>query len=270
MDVASTRCTPQARNRYFGEIDKQCQQLAKRARQEAIRVVIEDRIKGKSEPRRPGQIADNGGLKGFGSGFIITSDGYLLTNDHVVKDSNRVMIKTETGVMPARIVMSDPDNDIALLKMDGDFSTAPFASEHTAKLGQTVFTVGFPMPEIQGFSPKVTKGVISSINGIQDDPDMYQIDAAIQPGNSGGPLADDRGRVVGIVVARLNDAVLAENTGVGAQHVNFAIKNIVIREHLEKRPDVMAETFAMESPVASTFEEAVEKIRKATVLVMVY
>ncbi len=93
-----------------------------------------------------------------------------------------------------------------------------------ANLGATIFTIGFPRPSLQGFSPKVTKGVISGLNGIKDDISQYQIDAAVQPGNSGGPLADENGNIVGVIVGKLNDSYLIKNHGSIAQNVNYAIK----------------------------------------------
>jgi S1-C subfamily serine protease len=209
-------------------------------------------------------------LKGFGSGFIITKDGYLLTNHHVIRNAKQVKVKTENGIHPARVVARDPDNDIALLKIEGQFSPAAFAPEKVAKLGQTVFTVGFPMPELQGFSPKVTKGVVSSMNGIQDDVRMYQIDAAVQPGNSGGPLSDENGNIVGVVVARLNDALVAEATGSLAQNVNYAVKKSYTMAFVDNQPDASKQVQTAIDPKRIPFEDAVERIRKATVLVMVY
>lgn len=209
-------------------------------------------------------------LKAFGSGFLITKDGFLLTNHHVVRKAKQVKVKTEKGILLARIVAQDPDNDIALLKIDGEFTPASFAAEKVAKLGQTVFTVGFPMPELQGFSPKVTKGVISSMNGIQDDVRMYQIDAAVQPGNSGGPLADENGNILGVVVARINDAFVAKTTGAIAQNVNYAVKKSYTMAFVDNQPDASKQVQTANDPKNLPFEEAVERIRKATVLVMVY
>jgi S1-C subfamily serine protease len=209
-------------------------------------------------------------LKAFGSGFLITKDGFLLTNHHVVSKAKQVKVKTEKGFFQARIVSQDPDNDIALLKIEGEFTPVSFAADKVAKLGQTIFTVGFPMPELQGFSPKVTKGVISSMNGIQDDVRMYQIDAAVQPGNSGGPLADENGNILGVVVARINDAYVAKTTGTIAQNVNYAVKKSYTMAFVDNQPDASKQVQTASDPKKLPFEDAVERIRKATVLVMVY
>jgi S1-C subfamily serine protease len=210
------------------------------------------------------------GLKGFGSGFLISKDGYLLTNHHVVKGARQIKVKTEKALLPARLVAQDSDNDVALLKVEGEFTPVTFAADKIARLGQTVFTVGFPMPELQGFAPKVTKGVISSLKGIEDDVRTYQIDAAVQPGNSGGPLADESGNIVGVIAARLNDGFVLQATGGIAQNVNYAVKKSYAVAFLDTQPDAGKQVQTASESKVGAFEEAVEKVRKATVLVIVY
>ncbi len=209
-------------------------------------------------------------LKGFGSGFIISDDGYILTNHHVVKGAREIKVKTESELLTARVVAEDSANDLALIKIDGNFSPVSFSTEIVARLGQTVFTVGFPMPELQGFSPKVTKGVISSLKGVADDVRAYQIDAAVQPGNSGGPLADENGNIVGIVVARLNDGYVLNATGSIAQNVNYAIKKSYAQNLLLGLSETVDVVQSEKGKKVVSFEEAVERVRKATVLVVVY
>jgi len=149
------------------------------------------------------------GAVSYGSGFLATEDGHIITNNHVVSGARAIRVKTESALLEAKLIGRDPENDIALLKVQGTFVPLTFSKRASAAMGETVFTLGFPMPTVQGFSPKITKGVISSLKGIKDDVRMYQIDAAVQPGNSGSPLADANGHVIGMVVARLNDAFAA-------------------------------------------------------------
>ena len=146
-----------------------------------------------------------------GSGFFITDDGYLISNYHVVKDATKVRLLTSAGLIDAKVVQVDAANDLALLKADGRFAPLPIAASRTVNLGGTVATIGFPDIGMQGFSPKLAKGEIASLSGVQDDPRYFQISVPVQPGNSGGALVDERGNVVGIVSAKLSArAALAE------------------------------------------------------------
>lgn len=95
----------------------------------------------------------------------------------------------------------------------------------TVGLGTEVFTIGFPQPELMGVEPKLSTGVISATSGIQDDTRTYQISVPVQAGNSGGPLIDNEGRVVGIVASKLNAAKVFEWTGDLPQNVNYAVKS---------------------------------------------
>lgn len=104
-------------------------------------------------------------------------------------------------------------------------------------LGRDVFTLGFPNVDLQGFSPKLTKGVVSGLNGIQDDPSCFQISAAIQPGNSGGPLINNDGCVVGMINSKLNDLATAKLTGSLPQNVNYAVKSAYILPLLDAIPE---------------------------------
>ena len=120
-----------------------------------------------------------------GSGFFITDDGYLITNNHVVKDATKIRLATSAGTIDAKVVQVDAANDLALLKAVGTFSPLPIAASRSAHLGGTVATIGFPDPTLQGFSPKLAKGEIASLSGAGDDPRYFQISVPVQPGNSG-------------------------------------------------------------------------------------
>jgi S1-C subfamily serine protease len=208
--------------------------------------------------------------RAFGTGFAITEDGYIITAYHVISDAKSVRVKTETDVLVAKVVGFDKDNDLALLKVNKKTEFVVFASSRTANLGQTVFTVGFPMPNLQGFSPKVTKGVISGLKGINDDVRKYQIDASVQPGNSGGPLADESGNVVGVVVARISDAAVMREEGVVPQNVNYSLKLSYVLAVVDAYPEVARKIHVAEDNSKVSFEEAVEKVRKATVIIASY
>jgi S1-C subfamily serine protease len=117
----------------------------------------------------------------------------------------------------------------------------------------------------------VSRGIISSVTGIRhDDIRTYQIDAAVQPGNSGGPLADERGTVVGVVSARLNGAAVLEEAGASAQNVNYAVKLSYIAAILDKYPDISKNLKLSTGNEGVSFEQAVDAVRKSTVLIVVY
>jgi len=224
---------------------------------------------------RPPEIAEQGGPvpaapKGFGSGFIITEDGYVVTCQHVISGSKRLRVKTSEGIADAKLIAQDAKNDLALLKIEGSYVPVSFATAPSAKLGQTIFTLGFPMPDLQGFEPKVTKGVVSSLAGISDDVRHYQIDASIQPGNSGGPLADEAGNIVGLLDLTLNPGRVIQETGGLPQNVNYALRKSYLIAFLDARREVAGRLSVAKEAAKPSFEDAVENLRKSVVLIIAY
>lgn len=204
-----------------------------------------------------------------GSGFLITSDGYLVTNHHVVRDCGKVRVRTTTGLLDAIIIRVDAASDLALLKITGTFNALPVVSSRTARLGATVATVGFPNIGLQGFEPKLSKGDISSLAGIQDDVRYFQISVPIQPGNSGGPLVDERGNVIGVVTAQLSQEAALKSTGSLAQNVNYAVKSSYLLGFLEAIPGTSAGMLDARNE-EQKFESVVDDVKKATVLIIGY
>jgi S1-C subfamily serine protease len=204
-----------------------------------------------------------------GSGFFITDDGYLITNNHVVRDATKVRLVTSSGTFDAKVVQVDAANDLALLKADGKFSSLPVAASRSAHLGGTVATIGFPDPSLQGFSPKLAKGEIASLSGAGDDPRYFQISVPVQPGNSGGALVDEQGNVIGIVSAKLNASAALAASGQLPENVNYAVKSSFLLSFLESTPDVSAK---LKDPITidRKFEDVVKSAQDAAVLVLVY
>ena len=118
-------------------------------------------------------------------------------------------------------------------------SSIPFviSTSSKTKLGEDVFTLGFPLGEILGKSSKFSSGKINSLFGIQDDPRVYQISNPIQPGNSGGPLFNSNGEFIGIVFSSLNAKFFYENSDIIPQNVNFAIKSDYLLNLISLLPD---------------------------------
>jgi TPR repeat protein len=204
-----------------------------------------------------------------GTGFFITEDGYLITNEHVAGSGAQVRLVTEAGILSAKVVKVDAANDLALLKVEGKFAPLPVVSSRTVKMGSTVATVGFPNIGLQGFAPKLAKGEIAALSGTQDDPRYFQISVPLQPGNSGGALVDERGNVVGVAAAKLNVAAAVATSGALPENVNYAVKSSLLLSFLESVPEVAAK---LKDPNTKDrkFEDVVRSAEQAAVLVLVY
>ncbi|MFN0160980.1 MAG: S1C family serine protease [Burkholderiales bacterium] len=170
-----------------------------------------------------------------GTGFFVTADGYFVTCHHVIVDSNSIMLRNLKGeTFPARVVLTDKANDLAVLKVDGRFKPLPVASSAGVRRGTAIVTMGFPNVRQQGIEPKVTDGIINSFSGAGNDVRVFQISAPVQPGNSGGPLVTMEGNVVGVVAAKLDAQAVARVTGDIPQNVNYAIKSQYLAALIER------------------------------------
>jgi S1-C subfamily serine protease/DNA-directed RNA polymerase subunit RPC12/RpoP/uncharacterized membrane-anchored protein YhcB (DUF1043 family) len=208
---------------------------------------------------------------GNGSGFFITEDGLFVSNAHVVEDSTRIEVKTVAGKKRATVLRIDKDKDLALLQVSVVKGSVPAlnVSTNNVPLGAQVFTIGYPLVELQGSRPKFTDGKVSSVAGIRDDPDQMQISVAVQPGNSGGPLADINGDIVGVVVARLNDLKIMALAGSIPQNVNYAVKGTTLVRFLNENK-ALAPSVKFGSSSQRTQEEAIQAVERASGLVLVY
>jgi S1-C subfamily serine protease len=159
----------------------------------------------------------------------------LLTNAHVVEECTSIQIQNgQDSPRPARLIARDTTNDLAILKTDyAPQSVATF--RYSVRLGENVAAFGFPLTGLLTAGGNFTLGNVTALAGIKDDSRMLQISAPVQPGNSGGPLLDETGTVVGIVVAKLNALKLAEATNDLAQNVNFAIKASVAQSFADSQ-----------------------------------
>ena len=169
-------------------------------------------------------------IESSGTGFVISEFSHVVTNEHVVRSCRTINIMTSEGTKEASLLASDKNNDLAVLIIP-NHSWQKFAKlrpGYDVKVGEDITVVGYPLGDILGSNVKATSGTISSTTGIGNDTGMYQISAPIQPGNSGGPLLDDSGNVIGVVTSKLNDLALVNLTGTVPQNVNFAIKNMTV------------------------------------------
>ena len=172
-----------------------------------------------------------------------TNKGYLITANHVVADGSGIEVYRDgEPIGSARVVASDPANDLAVLKLQGKpgrtLEILPLAPR-AANLGRSIFTLGYPEPEVMGQKVKMTSGEVSATTGIQDDVRLLQISAPIQPGNSGGPVIAWNGEVLGVVDSSLDKLPPEDNEpGPAPQSVNYAVKASYVRPLLEDLPDL--------------------------------
>ncbi len=170
---------------------------------------------------------------GAGTGFLISKNGYLVTNRHVVGDASATytVLLSDGSQKPAQVVYRDEKMDIALAKIEGDkFTYVALGDSSALKLGTSVFAIGNALGE---YSNSVSRGIISGLNrtieasgsfGVEHLEGMLQTDAAINPGNSGGPLVDFQGKVVGVNVATVR----------GSENISFAIPVDMVKEIVDK------------------------------------
>lgn len=166
-----------------------------------------------------------------GTGYAISND-YIVTNNHVSDGAKSISIKGIKGDMnngyTAEVVATDKTNDLAVLRITDSrfsgFGAIPYSvSTRMADVGEDVFVLGYPLTQALGNEIKLTNGIVSSRTGYQGDASTYQMSAPVQPGNSGGPMFDSKGNVIGIVVAGVP----------GAENVGYAIKTSYLKILIE-------------------------------------
>ena len=195
------------------------------------------------EPRRPDErgrettappTTSRPELHASGTAFAINTRGEFLTNYHVVEACASVRLRIGGARRDGSVIANDERNDLAVVRAPP--SSAPILRFREGKLirpADPIVVLGFPYAGLLASTPQVTTGAISALAGLHDDTRYLQLTAPVQPGNSGGPLLDLSGNVVGIVSARINALAVAEKTGTLPENINFAIKSGIIRSFLE-------------------------------------
>ena len=193
-----------------------------------------------------------------GSGFFVSKLGHIVTNEHVVRQCGSVTVGDNANKqVTASVLETDKRNDLALLRISSTkmasaetkslirklnvqklgLKLVPLASEGLFKsedveLGEDVLVAGYPYGELYSNTIKVTKGIVSANKGMGDDRGQFQMDAAVQPGNSGGPIYDENGNIVGVVISQLNKLKVAKAIGSLPENVNFGTKASTVRQFL--------------------------------------
>jgi S1-C subfamily serine protease len=188
-----------------------------------------------SKPERPTRPSDKNAWAGNGTGVVIDPKGIVATNYHVVQDATEIEIDFGIGdrkrSYKCEILATDKKNDLALLRISDSrfhgFGLLPFTFQTTvARVGETVFALGFPMAlSVLGTEIKYTRGDISALSGVEGDPTTYTLSLSIQPGNSGGPLFDRNGNLIGITNAKI--------VSPDVDNVAYAIKSVYLKSFIE-------------------------------------
>ena len=169
-----------------------------------------------------------------GTGFVVSRQGHVLTANHVIDGCRGIRTTDEGRTKQLTLVGTDEGNDLALLKLPAPApSIARFREGHNIRPGDGVVVVGFPLHGLLATEANVTTGTVSALAGIGNNTRFLQITAPVQPGNSGGPLLDQGGNIVGIVVSKLNAIKIASATGDIPQNINFAINVALAKSFLD-------------------------------------
>lgn len=175
-------------------------------------------------------------VAGSGTGYAISSNGYIVTNHHVTNGASSIKVRGVKGdfskAYNAKIIIDDKNNDLSIIKIDDQsftsLGTIPYIiANRSSDVGSSIFVLGYPLRATMGDEVKLTNGIISSKSGFQGDVTSYQITSPVQPGNSGGPLFDDNGNIIGIVNAK----------HVGAENVSYAIKSAYLMNLIDLMPN---------------------------------
>lgn len=237
--------------------------------QEAIALIEREMPIAQSKPDLPTYDPKQTRIeKGFstGTGFFIADGGYILTNYHVVDGVDEIIVHTnDEREFAAAVIAKDPANDIAIIKISESYPRIPLVRVGKLRKASEVMTIGYPLIAIQGQKQKATFGRVNSLSGAGDDVRFLQIDVPVQPGNSGGPLFDKDGNIVGIVTATLDDVDTFKETGALPQNVNYAIKSDYAFPLIESAGIDLPDDGANR---AKSFEDIIPEVENSVVLVI--
>ena len=193
-----------------------------------------------------------------GTAFFVNTSGLLVTNYHVIAGHSQFFVvdPQRNYSAPTSVVRVDKANDLALLQVNQSSTAIPLALSNTAKRGEEILTLGYPSPTVQGTQQKATFGRVNSLSSYGDDARFIQVDLPIQPGNSGGPLINTKGEVVGIVTSRM---------GSHYQNVNYALK-VEYLVRLLNSAGIKPTGVGQAQPMS--MEHIVERYQSAVVLVI--
>ncbi|MEM6313057.1 MAG: trypsin-like peptidase domain-containing protein, partial [Planctomycetota bacterium] len=226
-----------------------------------------------SDQRSPEEEESYGsGIIGFGTGFFISEDGFIMTNQHVAEPGDTLIVRLSDGTeKEAERIIIDDEQDIAILKIvtDEQHPFIPLAAYDQPNFGADVTILGFPLGKALGKNVKITRGVVTGVESQYDKVDIFT-DATVNPGNSGGPMVDKYGRLLALVAMKTYSSADTTSYGMG-------LSNVRLREFFDKHTDLLTDagmdvevtaTGLGDGEQAFTTEELAQKLRPATVQIM--
>ncbi len=175
-------------------------------------------------------------IQSSGTGFLVSSEGHIATNEHVVDGCSEIKVRFRSSPQQfeATVISRDKANDLALLKTSRNVvTTFPVSLNTKLRLGEEIHVFGFPLTGVLSDSGNFTTGSVTSLSGLMNNSSAFQISSPVQPGNSGGPVFDGMGNVVGVVRSKLNVSQALKASGDIPQNVNFAIKAFSLKAFLD-------------------------------------
>lgn len=206
-------------------------------------------------------------LSGTGTGFVVSTDGYLVTCAHVVEDATEITVSLGKNKWPAKVVAVDLLQDLAVVRVEAnDLPVLSLTEAEDVELAEPVYVIGYPLSDMLGKGIKVTTGTIA---GVAEEADggsrQFQVDAAMNPGNSGGPIVDPQGRVVGVASALLSGLRISEvGFGVPAREVRALLKKAGVRSSkpLEPKPLSGPEMARQVTPAVAYLEVKIDPVSR--------
>lgn len=247
--------------------------------QNLLEIIVQD------HPRRPTHFAliriypssDEQSANGSGSGFFIAPE-IIVTNDHVIDKAKNITVYLNDGSsVEASVAVRDKGNDLAILKINDDsprpaslaqIQPLPLGAVQNSTEGDRIYVIGFPLPNTLGSNIRISEGIINSTVGFENDPRYFQMSAETHPGNSGGPLLNEHGEVIGVVTQVMTSSQLLHYTGTTAQNVNFSVKINYLSNLLQQIPGTVTPKIATEKTIKSA-KELMQDARAAVVRVVV-
>ena len=203
-----------------------------------------------------------------GSGFVIRQDGLIVTNYHVIKNATSITV-TVPGCKPvsARVLLTDQEKDLAILQVPlRNLTALPIASSSTVQVLDSITILGYPLPTELGTALSASDGKVNALrDGQNGSGHLLQIDANVNPGNSGGPVLNNHGEVVGIVVAKINSLQYAKENGALPERINFAIPTDEARELIKR---VYSDFAPSHRQQVLTEQEVYQSAKNSTVLIV--